>query len=225
MVMRVVSGFRRRSVWVALLATAWLSVFGVSAVRAQTPPPTAQSDIRRISIDEAVALALENNLDLQVDRIAPQIRDLNVAEARTGYTPVFRTNIDWNDQTQPPASLLAGNASQIVGNNSSYDFGFGGLNQWGGNYNLAFNNARATTNNIFTNFNPQLASNVSASYTQPLLRNFKIDGTRQQLLVSQKNRRASKLPTTPVAGLVLYPSLVRPMKPSAKMLSERRMPT
>ena len=191
MVMRVVSGFRRRSVWVALLATAWLSVFGVSAVRAQTPPPTAQSDIRRISIDEAVALALENNLDLQVDRIAPQIRDLNVAEARTGYTPVFRTNIDWNDQTQPPASLLAGNASQIVGNNSSYDFGFGGLNQWGGNYNVAFNNARATTNNIFTNFNPQLASNVSASYTQPLLRNFKIDGTRQQLLVSQKNREIS----------------------------------
>ena len=49
----------------------------------------------------------------------------------------------------------------------------------------------ATTNNIFTNFNPQLASNISASYTQPLLRNFKIDGTRQQLLVSQKNREIS----------------------------------
>jgi outer membrane protein TolC len=191
MVMRVLNRFCAHSAAVALAATTWLSVFGVAPVRAQTPAAPAQSDIRRISIDEAVALALENNLDLQVDRISPQIQDLTVAQARSGYTPVFRSNIDWNDQTQPPASLLAGNASQIVGNNSSYDFGFGGFNSWGGNYSLAFNNARATTNNIFTNFNPQLASNISASYTQPLLRNFKIDGTRQQLLVSQKNREIS----------------------------------
>ena len=52
----------------------------------------------------------------------------------------------------------------------------------------SFNNGRTTTNNIFTSFDPQLTSNISATYTQPLLRNFKIDGTRQQLLVSQKNR-------------------------------------
>jgi outer membrane protein TolC len=193
MVKRVPNGFRAHLAAVALAAMAWLSVFGVAPVRAQTPAAPAQSDVRRISIDEAVALALENNLDLQVERINPQIQDFTVAQARTGYTPSFRTNLNWNDQTQPPASLLAGNASQIVGNNSNYDFGFGGLNKWGGNYNLSFNNGRATTNNIFTNFNPQFASDISASYTQPLLRNFKIDGTRQQLLVSQKNREISEV--------------------------------
>lgn len=191
MVMRVVSGFRGRSAWIALMAAAWLSVFGVSPVRAQTPAAPAQSDIRRIGIDEAVALALENNLDLQVDRINPLVQDLTVAQARTDYTPVFQSNINWNDQTQPPVSLLAGNVNQIVGNNANYNFGLGALNQWGGSYNVGFNNLRATTNNVFTNFNPQLASNISASYTQPLLRNFKIDGTRQQLLVSQKNREIS----------------------------------
>ncbi len=191
MVMRVVSAFRARTVWTALAAAACLSVFGVSPVRAQTPAPAAQADLRRIGIDEAVALALENNLDLQVERVNPQIQDLTVAQVRTGWTPVFQSFVNWNDQTQPPASLLAGNASQIVGNNANYNFGFGALNKWGGNYSVGWNNARATTNNIFTNFNPQFASNVSASYSQPLLRNFKIDGTRQQLLVSQKNREIS----------------------------------
>jgi outer membrane protein len=191
MVMRVVSAFRARMVWTALAAAVCLSVFGVSPVRAQTPAPAAQADLRRIGIDEAVALALENNLDLQVERVNPQIQDLTVAQVRTGWTPVFQSFVNWNDQTQPPASLLAGNASQIVGNNANYNFGFGALNKWGGNYSVGWNNARATTNNIFTNFNPQFASNVSASYTQPLLRNFKIDGTRQQLLVSQKNREIS----------------------------------
>ncbi len=59
---------------------------------------------------------------------------------------------------------------------------------YGGSYQVLFNNGRTTTNNVFTSFDPQLTSNISATYTQPLLRNFKIDGARQQLLVSQKNR-------------------------------------
>ena len=117
--------------------------------------------MRRISIDDAVALALENNLDLQVERLSPQIQDLSVAQVRTGYAPTFRSTIDFNDQTQPPASFLSGNTNQIVGNNAGFDFGLGALNKWGGNYNASFNNTRATTNNIFTNFNPQLSSNIT----------------------------------------------------------------
>ena len=54
----------------------------------------------------------------------------------------------------------------------------------------AFNNGRTTTNYIFTSFNPQLTSNISATYTQPLLRNFKIDGTRQQLWSARRTRRS-----------------------------------
>jgi outer membrane protein len=110
---------------------------------------------------------------------------------RTGYAPTFRSTIDFNDQTQPPASFLSGNTNQIVGNNAGFDFGLGALTKWGGNYNASFNNTRATTNNIFTNFNPQLSSNITLGYTQPLLRNFKIDGTRQQLLITQNNRAIS----------------------------------
>jgi len=190
--MRVQKGFRAQAVLAAVVALASLSVFGVTTVRAQTAPAaTPQGQVRQISIDEAVALALENNLDLQVSRINPQLQDLTVSQVRSGYTPNFRTAIDFNDQTQPPASFLSGNQNQLVGNNAGFDFGVGALTRWGGNYNVSFNNARATTNNIFTNFNPQLNSNISLGYSQPLLRNFRIDGTRQQLLVSQKNREIS----------------------------------
>jgi outer membrane protein TolC len=191
--MGVFSGFGVRTLLGAALAVSGLSVFGVSPVRAQTATAADQAavQVRRISIDDAVALALEYNLNLQVERINPRVQDLSVAQARTGYTPVFQTALDWNDQTQPPASFLSGNASQIVGNNAGFDFGLNALTKWGGTYNVAFNNSRATTNNIFTNFNPQFFSSLSLGYTQPLLRNFTIDGTRQQLLVSQKTREIS----------------------------------
>lgn len=167
-----------------------LTLSGVGMAWSQTTGGDA-SQARRISMDEAVALALENNLDLQVERITPQVQDLSVAQVRTGYTPTFTSNINWNDQTQPPVSLLAGNNLEIVTNTSRYEFGLGALNRFGGNYNVSLNNNRVTTNNIFTNFNPQLSANVSLNYTQPLLRNFKIDGTRQQLLISQKTREIS----------------------------------
>ncbi|MGE0463503.1 MAG: TolC family protein [Vicinamibacterales bacterium] len=188
--MRVQNGFRTKAVLVAVLSLAGLSVFGVTTVRAQT----AQADpgqVRSFSIDEAVALALENNLDLQVERINPQVQDLNVAQVRTNYTPTFQTNFGLNDQTQPPANQLAGGATSITNTRTNVDFGVGALTRWGATYNVNFNTVRNTTNNIFTNFNPQLNPNISLSYTQPLLRNFRIDGTRQQLLVSQKNREIS----------------------------------
>ena len=54
-----------------------------------------------------------------------------------------------------------------------------------------WNTGRFTTNNIFSSFNPQLNSTLGFNYTQPLLRNFKIDATRQQVLVSRKNREIS----------------------------------
>ena len=44
-----------------------------------------------MSIDDAVATALEQNLDLQVQRITPQIRDLDTAVFRTNYAPTFTT--------------------------------------------------------------------------------------------------------------------------------------
>ncbi|MDH4066774.1 MAG: hypothetical protein OEW19_20430, partial [Acidobacteriota bacterium] len=116
--MRVLKRFSAQSFLVAGVTLAGLSVFGASPVRAQTPSPVAQEQVRRISMDDALALALENNLDLQVQRINPQIQDLGLAQVQTGYTPTFRSTIDLNKQTQPPASFLSGNANQLVGNNA-----------------------------------------------------------------------------------------------------------
>jgi outer membrane protein TolC len=193
--MRFDKRFCARAAVTAGFMAASVSVFGLSAVHAQTTPAmpaAAQQPVIRMSIDDAVATALEQNLDLQVQRINPQLRDLDTSVFKANYTPNFTGAIDLVDQTQPPSSLLAGNTSQLTNGRSGFNFGL--VQQtpwWGGNYAVQWNNGRSTTNNVFTSFDPQLTSSISATYTQPLLRNFKIDGTRQQLLVSQKNREIS----------------------------------
>ncbi len=59
---------------------------------------------------------------------------------------------------------------------------------WGANYNVQWSNLRTKSNSVYDSPNPALSANLTGRYTQPLLRNFKIDSTRQQLLISRKNR-------------------------------------
>ncbi len=200
--MRVDKRFRARAVVAAGLAAALMSVSGSSPVQAQTAgaaPTTTQqatagTPVRRLSMDDAVATAIEQNLDLQVQRLTPEIQGSSIDVVKTAYIPTFTTALNLIDQTQPPSSLLSGNTSQLTSGRSTVDFGITQVTPWwGGNYTFDFNNGRTTTNNVFTSFDPQLTANISATYSQPLLRNFKIDGTRQQLLVSQKNREISEV--------------------------------
>ncbi len=198
--------FRARRVLTALVPAATLFVFGADPVRAQTAPtitsaaataaaaPAAQAQggVRRLSIDEAVVLALEQNIDLQVDRINPQVEDYNVSVARSGYTPVFFSNFTTRSQTIPPQDIFGGDQNAITDERLTSVAGLQQLLPFGGaSYNANWISGRVTTNNIFSSFNPQLNSSVAFNYTQPLLRNFRIDATRQQVLVSRKNREIS----------------------------------
>ena len=49
-------------------------------------PASAQSQtapVRKLSVDDAVKLALEQNLGIQIERFNPQIEDVAVAQARS----------------------------------------------------------------------------------------------------------------------------------------------
>jgi outer membrane protein TolC len=196
-VMRFDKRFCARTAIRAGMLAASVSVFGLSPVHAQTTPGTPAAAqpgavVRPMSIDEAVATSLEQNLDLQVQRINPQLQDLTTAQFRASYAPNFVSTLSSSDATQPSTSFLSGSATGITSGRSVFNFGVASQAPWhGGSYDIRWNNARNTTNNAFSTFNPQLNSSLSATFTQPLLRNFKIDGTRQQLLVSQKNREIS----------------------------------
>jgi len=192
--MRFDQRFCARAVVTAGLVATIVSGFGLSPVHAQTSAATtpAPGPVRRMSIDDAVATAIEQNLDLQVQRYNPQLQDLTTDQFKAAYTPNFVSTLSTSDSTQPSTSVLSGAATGITSGNSLANFGVSSLTSWyGGSYDVRWNNGRNTTNNQFSTFNPQLNSSISANYIQPLLRNFRIDGTRQQLLVSQKNKEIS----------------------------------
>ena len=63
----------------------------------------------------------------------------------------------------------------------------------GGRYSVGWDGSHSSTTNIFSAFDPILQSNVNVNYTQPLLRNLKIDGPRQQLAITRDDREISEV--------------------------------
>ena len=56
-----------------------------------------------MSIDDAVATALEQNLDLQVQRINPELRQVDIDVFKTNYTPTFTTT---RERRRPDATAI-----------------------------------------------------------------------------------------------------------------------
>jgi outer membrane protein TolC len=171
--------------------------FAVARVDAEqtrpTVPVTAPGPSIELTLVEAEARALERNLDLAVERLNPQLQDLTLERLHAAYRPTVSGTFSQRNQVQPPTSQL--NGGLIVENNQgAYNTGLAQAVPWGGgDFSVNFTNQRQETNNSFSNFNPSYNSNLTASYTQPLLRDFRIDSTRQQIRVSTINREVSDI--------------------------------
>ena len=149
--------------------------------------------VRRISIDDAVRLAIEQNLGIRIQRFDPQIQDTGVALAQASWRPNFSTSVGRQSQTQASTSSLSGGATGIDSGTYNAGIGLSQTLRWGGNYTFNWNSSRYTTSNLFSSFSPQLSSNLNVQYTQPLLRNFQIDQIRQQVATSHKSRELSDI--------------------------------
>lgn len=155
-------------------------------------PGTSSGALRELALEEAVAIALEKNLDIAVSRLEPQSVDLQIAGVRNLYKPLFSSNVGMRDQYQLPTSSLNG-GTKVNNGTATYNFGLTKeVARYGGALSVNWSNSRLETSNTFSNFNPSYQTNLVAAYVQPLLRDFRIDNTRQQLLINLINRDISE---------------------------------
>jgi len=147
-----------------------------------------------LSMDEAVRMALENNLGIQQERLTPEIQSYGVARASAVYTPALFSTLSRGSAAAPPSDFLSTGVAVVT---SGSFFTQAGVQQnvkfGGGSYQFAWDGSRATSDAPRTVFSPQLGSHVNAVYNQPLLRGFKIDTLRQQLLQSQNQLQVADI--------------------------------
>ncbi len=145
-----------------------------------------------LSLEDVVALTLKRNLSLVVERYRRSQAIQGVEEAFGIFDLNLGGVFQLSEDTRPLTSILEVADGSITSENAVLNFDFTQLTSYGGTANLSFDNSRFASSNRNVQPNPQFSVNLDVSYTQPLLRNFGRDITRNSILVAQNNSAISR---------------------------------
>jgi outer membrane protein len=150
-----------------------------------------------LSLDDAISIALENNLDIYVQRFTPWIAETQLLKAKAGgvpqsgssqnvvlgsgptgsFDPVISSNLNWSRTSQPINNpFTSGTGTTTVGAFTSYsanvNFGYSQLFHTGTGVSFTLANNRSSTTLDDVIFNPAVQSTMTLTITQPLLSGF-----------------------------------------------------
>ena len=146
-----------------------------------------------LTLEEAVRRAIDNNPDLAVVRLGSQADAARVAESESAYTPVFSTQIGSAGNIAPPSNFLLGER----GVDTKDLFTSTGVRQrlakGGGTWLVSWDTSRTTSNSPLTSFDPTLQSGFQVAFSQPLLKDRRMDAAKQQRIIAMRNLESSEL--------------------------------
>jgi outer membrane protein len=149
-----------------------------------------------LSLSDAIALALENNIDIEVSRYTYPINEsaLRASHASNGagvsYDPTVTSTINWGHNAQiQQNTITAGGQSVNSGDTRQRNFGIQQGFATGATATLGFNNTISTTNNVNQIFLPSYNSGLSLQGSQPLLQGFGLAFNHRNIRVAKNNVR------------------------------------
>jgi outer membrane protein len=147
-----------------------------------------------LSLNDAVKRALENNSDIEIARDDVRFAETQLRSLQGIYDPVLSFMPQIDKRITPQQSSLGGSGRSGTTTNTTYSLN-PSLNKafelGGGNYTLNFANSHTNTSSTFSFINPFYSSNLSLTFTQPLLRNRSIDNNRRQIRIQKKRLEQS----------------------------------
>jgi outer membrane protein TolC len=167
-----------------------------------TPPAGGQTSamaaqggpVLQLTMEQAVAMAVETNLGLKAQRLNVVIAAEGVAGAQAAFKPILGASTSTGSSTRLPTSFTDLTSGSISSSSASGTLNVQQALPWyGGVYFAQWTNGRSTTTQPSPTFNPQLNSNVQFQYSQPLLRGFSIDSNRAALENSQTQQQVADL--------------------------------
>lgn len=139
-------------------------------------------EVRAVTLEQAIALALQNNTGLEVGRLDPLLATNEVRRARSLFDPAVFAGVDKYRQRSPlsASSPFTAQGRETYVQDINWDVGAEKTLLSGGRLGLDWTNNRfSTPPNVGTLLVPRYESQLNLSLNQPLLRDF---GWRYALL-------------------------------------------
>lgn len=170
---------------VIVMAALLITAAGASA---QSPRQTLN-----LTLEDAVRRATEHNPDLAIARLNTQVEVERVSETLAAFAPVFSTVLGRTSNAAPPSNFLLGER----GVDTNEVFSSTGVRQrlarGSGTWNVSWDASRTTSNSPLSSFQPSLQSGFHVAFSQPLLKDRKMDAARQQNIIATRDQQSSEL--------------------------------
>src|SRR5262249_14591441 len=135
--------------------------------------------VKQWSLRDAIMTALDNNVDIELERENVRLMQYDLIAAQGFYDPTTTSTILYNKSSNPNTFAFSGTSSSAVSTDTlTYNFGaFKNFERWGSIVSANFNNQRVVSNNnnLTTAYQPALIFR----FTQPLFKGFAIDQARR----------------------------------------------
>lgn len=170
-----------------------------------------------LHLEDAIQLAIENNLQIAVQRYTTWIADTNVLRAKSGspirsaqgftsvlgsiptpsFDPRVTSTLSWQRQSLPVNNpFLSGtgvsNLTALTNYNAQANFSYSQGFKTGTTFTLSFNNTRTSSTSPAQFFNPAVNSQLMLSFTQELLNGFGILPNTRFIIEAKNNSRAAR---------------------------------
>jgi len=146
----------------------------------------------RLSLEQAVSLAIANNEDLNVSVNSAEASRYLLLSNWGIFDPLAQASLIRAHSESPAASDLVG-AEVSTRDSTNFSTQVTQLAPTGGTFSLGLTVARTSQNSSFFFVNPAYDSGLTFSFSQPLLRNFGRDATIWQIRISRNSRDSSYL--------------------------------
>src|SRR5580698_2862333 len=165
-----------------------------------------------LSLDDAISLALENNLNINVERFVPWIQETQLLKAKAGgisqfgnpqqvvlgtspsvsFDPIVSAGFGWTHANIPvnnPFTAGTGTtAIPVVNANTAFvNLGYTQGFHTGTNLSVTVDTARNTSNEPDLFFNPAITPVMTATLSQPLLNGFGILPNTRSIIAAKNN--------------------------------------
>ncbi|HUI52772.1 MAG TPA: TolC family protein [Terriglobales bacterium] len=173
-----------------------------------------------LSLQDAIALALENSMDIVVQRYNPWMADASILKTKAGgfgygvpnslsagstaslptlyFDPYVTQSVSFNDAVFPVNNPLTSGtgtatAESLASHADTYNTSFSQGFSTGTTLNVFWDNTRSSSSSTFNLFNPYVQSTVGVSFSQQLLQGFGKEVTRRNILIAENNRKIADL--------------------------------
>ena len=170
-----------------------------------------------LTLQDAVELALENSMDIAVQRYNVWFADTDILATEAGafpggvpgaairsssanipffnFDPTFTSQISYDDRTTPVNNpFISGTgttatAASLVSHSAQYLNSVSEGFSTGTIATLAWNNTRASSGSAFNFFNPDISSSLVVTLQQQLLNGFGRFANRRNIVIAKNNRK------------------------------------